>query len=103
MIQDLEYKKVVILRKEEETWRHKSRATWLAQGDANRKYFHQFVDFRRITNAMWEIKNEMGELIKGQENLEEDAQRYFKNIYKDVGNHSIVNQLEVISEYPSYF
>ena len=52
---------------------------------------------------MWEIKNERGELIKGQENMEEEAQRYFENVYKDVGNHSIVNKFEVIREYPSYF
>lgn len=49
-------KKKIILRKEEEAWRQKSRAVWLAQGDANTIYFHQYPYYRKVTNAVWEIK-----------------------------------------------
>lgn len=35
--------------------------------------------------------------------MEEEAHRFFKKNYEDVGNHSIVNQLEVIRTYPSFF
>lgn len=37
LIQDLEHKKLIILRKGAETWKQKSRVVWLAPGDANTK------------------------------------------------------------------
>ena len=76
-IQGLEFKKLFILRKEAETWRQKSGAIWLAQGDANSKKNHKFVVFRRKYDTVWEIQNDRGECVKGQWNLKVEDLHYF--------------------------
>jgi hypothetical protein len=43
----LEAERNDILKTEEESWRQKSRATWLKCGDHNTKYFHKFSSARR--------------------------------------------------------
>ena len=90
-IQGLEFKKLIILRKEAETWRQKSWEIWLAQGDGNSIFSHKFVDFRRKYNTVWEIQNDRGECVKGQRNLKVEASHYFSNFYKNNENHSIIN------------
>jgi hypothetical protein len=42
-IKELEEKRQRYLLAEEETWRQKSKATWLQKGDRNTKIFHHFV------------------------------------------------------------
>jgi len=56
-LKDLEASSHSWLEKEEQEWRLKSRVLWLEVGDNNTKYFHQFVNFRRDLNTIWEIKN----------------------------------------------
>eukprot|EP00253_Pinus_taeda_P034108 PITA_34108 len=59
-IWDLEKRKQKILAMEEATWRLKSRALWLREGDKNTKFFHRFANKRREVNTIWEIKDEVG-------------------------------------------
>jgi hypothetical protein len=53
LVMEKETRKMGLLKKEEkETWRQKSRATWLACGDRNTKFFHSFANFRRQINSV---------------------------------------------------
>ena len=102
-IQYLEDKKMVIVKKEVETWRQKSRSIWLSQVDANTKLFHQFVDYRRIVNTVWEVVKDDDENIYGKVDLGKEEINYYKKNYIDPSNSSIVNQMRVIGEYPRFF
>jgi hypothetical protein len=52
----LELERNGILRREEEQWHLRSRALWLASGDNNTKYFHNFASHNRVRKHIWEIK-----------------------------------------------
>lgn len=54
-IRELERKKKNILSIEEATWRLKSKATWIKEGDRNTKIFHRYANKRQELNAIWEI------------------------------------------------
>jgi len=43
----IEKRKLTLLRKEEETWRKKSRINWLAVGDRNTKFFHAYATSKK--------------------------------------------------------
>jgi hypothetical protein len=92
-----------LLKQEEETWRQKSRATWLACGDRNTKFFHSYVNYRRHINSIWDIRKEDGSLVTSQKELEKEVVVYFRNIFKAHEHLSIVHQLEVIQAYPRLF
>eukprot|EP00253_Pinus_taeda_P002419 PITA_02419 len=54
-IQSLELKRKHILQKRELTWRLKSRALWIRDGDKNTIFFHRYANHRRKVNSIWEI------------------------------------------------
>lgn len=56
-IYNLEGIKLDILNKEEAFWRKKSWALWLALGDLNTKYFHNYANHHRVINVIWELAN----------------------------------------------
>ena len=58
-----------ILRQIEKYWHLKSMVVWLEVGDCNTKFFHKFSNQRRITNYIWELKNENGYTINDQRTL----------------------------------
>jgi hypothetical protein len=53
----------ILLEKEEKTWRLKSQALWLQVGDNNTKFFHQYANFRKKLNTIWEIKASNGSMV----------------------------------------
>eukprot|EP00253_Pinus_taeda_P017475 PITA_17475 len=63
-IRELERSKHNLLAIEEATWRLKSKAIWLKEGDKNAKFFHRYTNKRRETNSIWEIKDEEGNLLQ---------------------------------------
>eukprot|EP00253_Pinus_taeda_P017821 PITA_17821 len=47
-----------ILNDREETWRLRSRAIWLLEGDDNKKFFHKYANGRKSINTIWHLKND---------------------------------------------
>ena len=45
------------------SWRLKSRAVWIALGDANTKFFQKYAFARRNVNAIWDIDDEEGNTL----------------------------------------
>ena len=71
-----------ILKHEEETLRLKNKVVWLDIGDNNTTFFHRFSNQRKITNSIWELKTENGEVINDQKNIKEATKGFFKDIYR---------------------
>jgi hypothetical protein len=88
---------------EEETWRQKSRATWLLQGDRNTNFFHHYASHRKNRKALWEILDENGNSHSGQEDLETEAKRHFKYFYADTGQNIIIEQVSTVQHYPCFY
>ena len=51
------------LMEQEEFWWLKSRAIWIALGDANTKFFHHFASARRNVNVVWDLVDHAGKSI----------------------------------------
>jgi len=100
MLSSLEDRRLDILKAEEEVWRLKSRAIWVKCGDRNTAFFHKFANFRRITNAVWNIVGTNGQLINSQVDLKEAARQHFKMIFTDPKLVDIRSQLEFLKAYP---
>eukprot|EP00253_Pinus_taeda_P022290 PITA_22290 len=81
-IRVLTMRKNDLLLKEEITWRLKSRALWLKEGDRNSKFFHSFANARRKSNSIWNIRDSGGNLLSSQEEIANEATSFFQNQYK---------------------
>lgn len=42
----------------------KSRASWIEASHNNTKFFHQYSNFRKFNNTIWEIEDEHGNFVK---------------------------------------
>eukprot|EP00253_Pinus_taeda_P029310 PITA_29310 len=102
-IWELERKKQQILKFEEISWRLKSCATWLREGDKNTKFFHHFANKRRATNSIWQIKNENGDLLHSQDDISNEVVKHFKNAYKRESNREFKDILWGIDPFPCMF
>jgi hypothetical protein len=98
----LETKKRDILLEREATWRLKSRAIWLKQGDENTKFFHNFVRHRHHLNTITHLQNDRGDSINGHSNLEELGVEHFQNIFHDDNQVSMAQLINIINIFPSY-
>eukprot|EP00253_Pinus_taeda_P031081 PITA_31081 len=67
---------------EEATWRLKSRAIWLKEGDKNTNFFHKFANSRREKNTIWRISDGKGGFYVSQHDISKEVVRHFKNQYK---------------------
>ena len=63
-LKKLEAMKESLLLQEENKWRLKSRALWLAEGDQNTKLFHSYASQRKNINTIQEVKNTRGNIAK---------------------------------------
>eukprot|EP00253_Pinus_taeda_P002898 PITA_02898 len=81
-IRDLTARKNELLLKEEITWRLKSRALWLREGDRNSKFFHSFANARRKINTIWNIRDSGGDFLSTQEEISNEASAFFHHHYK---------------------
>eukprot|EP00253_Pinus_taeda_P033889 PITA_33889 len=66
-------------RKQEEIlWRQKSRINWLREGERNTKFFLQAMIQNRQRNQIFSIKNEAGERVIEQEEIEQVLVEHYK-------------------------
>jgi hypothetical protein len=102
LIKELMIKKQELLRIEESNWRQKSRAVWIQEGDNNTKYFHKFASFRRMTNSIWEIKDDQGKKVTNFEEIVGAGKKNFSSLFKEPVGCPITEILKVINIFPSF-
>jgi hypothetical protein len=62
-LRNLEARRRKIMEYQEATWRLKSRAIWLANGDENTKLFHAFSKGLKVVNIIWSLKDQEDRLV----------------------------------------
>ncbi|KAL6326865.1 hypothetical protein AAG906_012140 [Vitis piasezkii] len=67
---------------EEISWRQKSRALWLKEGDNNTKFFHRMANDRRRGNFISSLTVRGVRLVK-EEELKEGIGSYFKSLFEE--------------------
>jgi hypothetical protein len=97
ILKNLEQSRNKYLKEKEELWRQRSRAIWIKSGDQNTKFFHNFANFRRNRKFVWEIRDDLGILHSGQEDLKTEATKYFKSFFREQDPPSTVDQVKVVS------
>jgi hypothetical protein len=98
----LESRRKQLLADQEATWRLKSRAIWLEQGDENTKFFHAFAKGRKATNTIWDMKDPEGRTISTFPGLAELGKNHFKTLYKADQRANIVDIVRLALYYPSF-
>eukprot|EP00253_Pinus_taeda_P032607 PITA_32607 len=91
-----------ILKEREESWRLRSRAIWLLEGDANTKFYHKFANGRKAINTIWELMDEHGHKVTSQRNLANLATGHFRGIYKALADVNILEIMRIIELFPSF-
>jgi len=71
----------------------------LKSGDLNTKFFHNYASYRWNNKHVWEIKSDIGEVYKGQENIKVMALNHFKKKYNLQNGISTTDQVKVVSLY----
>ncbi|KAK4726505.1 hypothetical protein R3W88_031422 [Solanum pinnatisectum] len=78
-----------ILKMEEEYWNLRPRINWLANGDANTKFFHLSVVNRRRRNRIAFFKDDNDNWITNPSRIVDHTFNYFSNCF--TSNHSLSN------------
>ena len=103
ILSSLHAERARILLQIEQTWRLKSHVVWLEVGYNNTKLFHRFANQRRISNSIWEIKNQDGIFLSEQLFIKEESVRYFQGIYSHDQCLNIPQQLKILKNFSKFF
>ncbi|WMV23105.1 hypothetical protein MTR67_016490 [Solanum verrucosum] len=71
-----------LIKKEEISWRQKSRALWLKEGDKNTKFFHKIANAHRRYNNIDQLMIH-GELNQEPSRIKGEIVEYYKRLYKE--------------------
>ena len=88
-------------QQEEEYLRLKSRSLWLQAGDKNIALFHCQCRDRLSHNHISEISTGEGEIIKGHDQLKQDAKRHFQQLFQEDGNSDCEVYADFLANVPS--
>lgn len=70
-----------LLEKKEVYWKQRAKMFWLQNGDQNTRFFHRFASARRKSNGFQRIKNEDGDWIESDEDVQGVVTNYFSNLF----------------------
>lgn len=86
----IERKKEELLIRETQEWRLKSRALWFSHGDGNTIFFHSYASHRRNMNVVWDLNDDMGNVITGQDAFHNAAYEFYGKLYADIGQADLL-------------
>ncbi|KAL0436253.1 UNVERIFIED_CONTAM: putative ribonuclease H protein [Sesamum radiatum] len=66
---------------EETTWRQRSKALWLKEGDRNTGFFHRKANHRFQTNLISKIRNTTGDWLTETEDIQRHIVAYFRSVF----------------------
>jgi len=91
------------LEKEEKTCHLKSRAIWIKEGDNNSMSFHQYANFRKNVDTIWEVKAPNKSLAPSFNDKAEERVCYFHDLFQASARCPIQKILDVISKFDRVF
>ncbi|CAH9093524.1 unnamed protein product [Cuscuta epithymum] len=72
------------LKQEKEFWKQRSKIKWLMEGEANTKFYHNFVRQRRWHQSIQLIEDDLGLTHSDQESIAKVATDHIQNLYSNV-------------------
>lgn len=78
-VQQLKKEINVLLVREENMWKKRSRPLWLHEGDQNTRFFHSRATHRYRRNKISEIENSVGELCSSEESISAVLLGFYQN------------------------
>jgi hypothetical protein len=101
-LRSLEARRRKIMADQEATWRLKSRAIWLENGDENTKFFHAFAKGRKVANTIWSLKDQEDRSVTSFEGLANMGKRHFQSLFKADGRENIADIIKMALYFPSF-
>lgn len=98
-IRALQNRRLALLLIKETTWKLKSRAIWIRDGDRNTKFFHSYANFRRHTESIWEIYDSDGNKCQTQQDISRATSTFFQHAYVRKTIDCLEDQLWGIKHY----
>ncbi|XP_050222528.1 uncharacterized protein LOC126672620 [Mercurialis annua] len=78
-----------LLRDEEVYWKQRSKSFWLAGGDSNTRYFHNYASARQGTNHINRLRDEKGDWQSKKHEIDGIILRYFNELFSDSSSPNI--------------
>ena len=72
-----------ILKQEGLLWYQQSREDWIVSRDRNTKFYHASTLVRKSRNIIRALRSTMGDWITDQNQLEQMAHEFYKNIFQE--------------------
>ena len=81
-------------------WRLKSKSIWLAEGDNNTNFFHNYANHRRNVNTIIDIQDETGTMEKQFQEKTTVAVKHFSTLFTKPTRCPVIEILEVLRHFP---
>jgi hypothetical protein len=98
-LKHMEALKKELLDWKEAKWRQNSKVIWLAQGDENTLFFHNYAKKRK---NIWSIKNEIGEQVQSFNHMAKVASNHYNQLFKEPPRENIVEIVEMAAFLPDF-
>ena len=85
----------IMLLEKLETWRLKSKATWLKCGDEITKFFHAYERGRKASNRIWSLMDDHGISHTTFDGMDRSGVDHFKKLFKALAQASIAEVIRI--------